>query len=145
MTLTSRQEAFVRGLVSGMTQRKAYRAAYGAERMADRTVDKRACELFAREAVKARYAALTDEVAASVQWDRARAARELLAVMDEAMEKIRATRCLEVSYTEAGARQVPDLPPDATRALIRAVAELNRMFGVYEERDADARVVIVYP
>ncbi|HGK7717797.1 TPA: hypothetical protein ACJ63G_001100 [Streptococcus pyogenes] len=46
MGLTTKQELFVQGIVSGLSQRQAYRRAYKSENMADDTVDKKASLLF---------------------------------------------------------------------------------------------------
>ena len=129
--LTQRQEAYVRGLVSGLSQRKAYRAAYDCPHASDSTVDPKACRLFARADVRARYDALVTEVAREAQWDRLRAARELLDVIEGAMRKIQESD------------RSSDIPRNASEAVIGAVRELNKMFGLYDAPDDDADVVTI--
>ena len=142
--LTQRQEAYVRGLVSGLSQRRAYRAAYDCPRASDSTVDPKACRLFARADVRARYDALVTEAAREAQWDRLRAARELLGVLETAMDKIRESSGLEVHYAANGRRQVADLPHAATEAALSAIDGLNKLFHIYDEGDgATGEPVIV--
>lgn len=143
MNLTQRQEAYVRGLVSGLSQRKAYRAAYDCPRASDATVDRKACALFGRADVRARYNALVAEVAREAQWDRMRAARELLSVLEDAMAKIRESRDLEVSYTTTGRRQIADIPQAAAETAIAAVHELSKLFGLYDADAADGGDVTI--
>ena len=60
--LTPKQEKFVMALITGMSQRQAYKFAYNAENMKDHTIDRRACELFAKPKIKARYEELMNEL-----------------------------------------------------------------------------------
>ncbi|WP_330163172.1 terminase small subunit [Streptococcus pneumoniae] len=53
--LTPKQELFVQGIISGLSQRQAYRKAYKAEKMSDETVDSKASELLKNGKVTVRY------------------------------------------------------------------------------------------
>ena len=59
--LTPKQEKFVMALISGMSQRQAYKFAYNAENMKNHTIDRRACELFKKDNVQAKYKQLINE------------------------------------------------------------------------------------
>ncbi len=142
--ITPKQERFVQGLIAGASQREAYRAAYSASRMSDKTVDKRASELFKRGGVKGRYDELQAELADRVLWDREKAARELIEVRDLALRHIRETRDDKKNIDDHGKRELADLPKAAAQLVIQSTAELNKMFGLYENPGAkDGKVVIV--
>ena len=59
--LTPKQEKFVMALITGMSQRQAYKFAYNAENMKNHTIDRRACELFKKDNVQAKYKQLINE------------------------------------------------------------------------------------
>ena len=52
--LTPKQELFVQGIISGLSQRQAYRQAYKAEKMSDAVVDNKASALFNKGEVRVR-------------------------------------------------------------------------------------------
>lgn len=60
--LTPKQEKFVQGLVSGLSQRKAYKKAYNASDMKDSTIDNKACTLFKRSEIQKRYLELMGKI-----------------------------------------------------------------------------------
>ena len=60
--LTAKQEKYIQGLASGMSQREAYRTAYNAKGMKDSTVDEKASRLLAQDKVRARYDELMGKV-----------------------------------------------------------------------------------
>ena len=59
--LTPKQEKFIMALINGMSQRQAYKLAYNAENMKNHTIDRRACELFKKDNVQAKYKQLINE------------------------------------------------------------------------------------
>ena len=61
MSLTPKQEKFIQGVVSGLSQREAYKQAYNAANMKDNTIDRKAYELFNKDYVRARYEELLNE------------------------------------------------------------------------------------
>lgn len=68
--LTPKQEKFVQGLQSGLTQREAYRKAYNAENMKDNTIDNSASLLLKNPKVTARYRELLKETSKMFLWSR---------------------------------------------------------------------------
>ena len=62
MSLTTKQELFIQGLIKGYSQREAYKLAYEADNMKNETIDKRASELFSKGEIKGRYEELKNEL-----------------------------------------------------------------------------------
>nr|DAX74058.1 MAG TPA: Terminase small subunit [Caudoviricetes sp.] len=74
--LTPKQELFVQGIISGLSQRQAYRQAYKAEKMSDETVDVRASKLLKEYKVSIRYRELLKEFSNMSLWAREQAFNE---------------------------------------------------------------------
>ena len=74
--LTPKQELFVQGIISGLSQRQAYRQAYNAERMTDKTVDETANKLLRNPKVTTRYRELLKQFSNLSLWSRERAFNE---------------------------------------------------------------------
>lgn len=74
--LTPKQELFVQGIISGLSQRQAYRQAYKAEKMSDETVDVRASKLLKEYKVSIRYRELLKEFSNMALWSREQAFNE---------------------------------------------------------------------
>lgn len=74
--LTPKQELFVQGIISGLSQRQAYRQAYRAEKMTDKTVDERASKLLKEYKVSTRYRELLKEFSNMSLWSREQAFNE---------------------------------------------------------------------
>lgn len=142
-SLTPKQERYVQGLVSGLSQREAYRAAYKSERMKPETIDSNASRLFGNSKVRARYDELMAELASRVLWDREKAVEVLMESLEASRGMIRLS--CEVWTDEEGIeRRHYDMPRNASRVVIDIVAELNRMFRIHETAsEGDGRVVIV--
>lgn len=68
--LTPKQELFVQGIISGLSQRQAYRQAYNAERMTDKTVDETANKLLRNPKVTTRYRELLKQFSNMSLWSR---------------------------------------------------------------------------
>lgn len=71
-TLTVKQEKFVQGLFTGLSQREAYKQAYDCKRMADKTIDEVSCKLSKSYKVATRLEELQNELKerniVSVEW-----------------------------------------------------------------------------
>ena len=74
--LTPKQELFVQGIISGLSQRQAYRQAYKAEKMTDKTVDERASKLLKEYKVSTRYRELLKEFSNMALWSSEQAFNE---------------------------------------------------------------------
>ena len=62
MSLTTKQELFIQGLIKGYSQREAYKLAYEADNMKNETIDSKASILFKTEKIRARYEELKNEL-----------------------------------------------------------------------------------
>ena len=62
MSLTTKQELFIQGLIKGYSQREAYKMAYKADNMKNETIDSKASILFKTEKIRARYEELKNEL-----------------------------------------------------------------------------------
>nr|DAP17303.1 MAG TPA: Terminase small subunit [Caudoviricetes sp.] len=74
--LTPKQELFVQGIISGLSQRQAYRQAYRAEKMTDKTVDETANKLLRNPKVTTRYRELLKQFSNMSLWSREQAFNE---------------------------------------------------------------------
>lgn len=62
LSLTTKQELFIQGLIKGYSQREAYKMAYEADNMKNETIDSKASILFKTEKIRARYEELKNEL-----------------------------------------------------------------------------------
>lgn len=108
MSLTAKQEKFVQGLISGLSQRKAYRTAFpNSVKWKDETVDAKACNLLKTDKIMARYNELKEKA-------------ENLAIMT------RVQRMITLSDIALNGKK------DDSR--IRAIDTLNKMDGIYTNK-----------
>ena len=117
--LTQKQEKYVQGLVTGLSQRKAYREAYpSSEDWKDRTVDSRASELFKKSNVLGRYNELMEEHKDKALWTREEAVNELKWLYKQAIKSIEEQ---DEGYVRQG----------TSSALLGAIQELNKLEDLY--------------
>ena len=62
MKLTVKQERFIQGLFTGMSQREAYKQAFNTEKMLDKTIDEAACKLAKTSKISTRLSELMNEL-----------------------------------------------------------------------------------
>lgn len=86
--LTPKQEMFVQGIITGLSQRQAYRKAYKAEKMSDETVDSRASELLKNGKVTVRYRELLKQFSNMSLWSREQAFNEYEWLKNKARQDI---------------------------------------------------------
>ena len=119
MSLTAKEEKYVQGLVTGLSQRKAYREAYpSSEDLKDRTVDSRASELFKKSNVLGRYNELMEEHKDKALWTREEAVNELKWLYKQAIKSIEEQ---DEGYVRQG----------TSSALLGAIQELNKLEDLY--------------
>lgn len=123
--LTAKQELFVQGLISGMSQREAYRKAYPKTKMKDKSVDESASHLLKNFKVLSRYNELMDEHKQKALWTREQASMELLALLEEAKNDVK-----QVGLTSVG-----------KSALIDAIRELNKIEGINTTREEQRELI----
>lgn len=126
--LTAKQEKFVQGLVSGLSQRKAYYEAFpNSQKWKPETVDKRASELIKKGEVLGRYNKLMDEHKEKALWTREDAINTLKWLVDRAMRSIDE---MDEGYVRQG----------SSTALINAIKELNHLEDIYPEKTQNINV-----
>lgn len=87
--LTAKQEKYVQGLVSGLSQREAYKQAYKTDRMKNTTIDNSASRLLKDPKITARYRELLKEASNMVLWSREQAFSEYEWLKNKAKENIK--------------------------------------------------------
>ncbi len=124
--LTPKQEAFVQGVISGLSQRNAYIQAYPtAAKWKPETVDSKASHLMAEDKVRARYDTLQAESAKLAKISRTKLLKRLDVLADNS-EKV-----IKKVYAEDGRINF-----NAADALIKATKEL---LPFAEDADEDRR------
>ena len=119
VSLTAKEEKYVQGLVTGLSQRKAYREAYPSSKdWKDRTVDSRASELFKKSNVLGRYNELMEEHKNKALWTREEAINELKWLYKQAIKSIEDQ---DEGYVRQG----------TSSALLGAIQELNKLEDLY--------------
>ena len=89
MFLTQKQEAFVKALIAGKSQRQAYREAYPSSlTWKNESVDNKASKLFADAKVKARYNELMKEIHKEALYTRENAINDLIWVKEQFKKSI---------------------------------------------------------
>ena len=119
VSLTAKEEKYVQGLVTGLSQRKAYREAYPSSKdWKDRTVDSRASELLKKSNVLGRYNELMEEHKSKALWTREEAVNELKWLYKQAIKSIEDQ---DEGYVRQG----------TSSALLGAIQELNKLEDLY--------------
>ena len=118
MSLTTKQELFIQGLIKGYSQREAYKMAYEADNMKNETIDSKASILFKTEKIRARYEELIKEYKENALWDRSKAEEKLLWLLDKSQESIQ----------EAGLKQAN------SNTMLNVIKELNTLTDLYPKK-----------
>lgn len=119
MKLTAKQEKFVQGLISGLSQREAYKqSGYSVEGKANEYIDKKASETLKVGKVWGRYQELLSEHKEKALWTREEAVNELIWIKDQAKDNI----------TAMGLKQAN------SNAFINAIKELNALEDLYPKK-----------
>lgn len=117
--LTAKREKFVRGLVSGLSQRQAYYEAFpNSKKWKPETVDNKASKLFKENEILARYNALMEEHKNKALWTREEAINELKWLYKQAIKSIEDQ---DEGYVRQG----------TSSALLGAIQELNKLEDLY--------------
>ncbi|NYS33770.1 terminase [Streptococcus danieliae] len=115
--LTAKQELFVQGIVSGLSQRQAYRRAYRAENMSDEAVDVKASRMLKEAKISLRYRELLKQFSNMALWSREQAFNEYEWLKNKAKADI------EI----AGVRQAN------SNAFLASIEGMNAMAGIGSE------------
>ena len=118
MSLTTKQELFIQGLIKGYSQREAYKMAYEADNMKNETIDSKASILFKTEKIRARYEELIREYKENALWNRSKAEEKLLWLLDKSQESIQ----------ETGLKQAN------SNTMLNVIKELNTLTDLYPKK-----------
>lgn len=123
--LTPKQEKFVQGLVSGLSQRQAYKKAYpNARKWNDNSVDSRASNLFKNDKVLTRYNEIMNEHKEKALWTREEAVEALKWLYKQSVTSIK-------EHDEGYVRQ------GTSSAIVSAIQELNKLEDLYPSDKQD--------
>ena len=118
--LTNKQELYVQGLVSGLSQRKAYiNAGYSTKGKSDDYIDQQASKLFANTKVLTRYNELMREHKSKALWTREEAINTLKWLLDKSVSSI------EVVDERYVRKSTAD-------SIIGSIQELNKLENLYD-------------
>lgn len=118
--LTNKQELYVQGLVSGLSQRKAYiTAGYSTQGKSDDYIDQQASKLFANTKVLARYNEIMEEHRDKALWTREEAVNTLKWLVDQSVLSIEG---VDEGYVRKSTAD----------AIIGSIQELNKLENLYD-------------
>lgn len=119
MKLSAKQEKFVNGLISGLSQRQAYiNAGYSTQGHSELTIDSNASRLFKNNKVLARYNELMEEHKNEALWTRKDAVNTLKWLLQKSMKSI---TDYDDGYVKKGTAD----------AILGTVKELNQLELLY--------------
>ncbi len=124
--LTAKEEMFIQGIVSGLSQREAYKQAYNTSRMKDETIDVKACNLFKKDKVRIRYNELIDEHKEKALYTREEMVNDLIWIKEKARE--------DINNPKKGLRQAN------ANSFLNAVKELGELEALYPAKKQDIKV-----
>ena len=118
MSLTTKQELFLQGLIKGYSQREAYKMAYEADNMKNESIDVKASNLFKQDKIRLRYEELIKEYKENALWNRSKAEEKLLWLLDKSQESIQ----------ETGLKQAN------SNTMLNVIKELNTLTDLYPKK-----------
>ena len=89
--------------------------AYNCENMKESTMDRRACELFAKPKIKARYKSLINSYAKQAKWNRSLSEEKLMWLLDKSQESIELTGLKQANSS----------------SMLNTIKELNTLTDLY--------------
>lgn len=126
MSLTAKQEKFIQGIVSGLSQREAYKQAYNTNKMKDETIDVKASKMFNMDKVRIRYQELINEFKDKALYSREEAVNDLIWIKDKAKE--------DINNPKKGLKQANGT------VFINAIKELGELNDLYPAKKQDINV-----
>lgn len=118
--LTNKQELYVQGLVSGLSQRKAYiNAGYSTKNKSNEYIDTEASKLFKNPKVFQRYNELMEEHRNKALWTREEAVNTLKWLVDQSVLSIEG---VDEGYVRKSTAD----------AIIGSIQELNKLENLYD-------------
>ena len=118
--MTAKQEFYVQGLISGLSQREAYKRAYPCTKMKDKTIDEVASKMLKNTKVYARYAEIMDEHKQKALWTREQSVNTLKWLLNQSIESVKSEK-FDKGYVRQG----------TANAIVSTVKELNELELLY--------------
>lgn len=118
--LTAKQEFYVQGLISGLSQREAYKRAYPKTKMKDKTIDEVASKMLKNTKVYTRYAEIMDEHKQKALWTREQSVNTLKWLLNQSIESVKSEK-FDKGYVRQG----------TANAIVSAIKELNELELLY--------------
>lgn len=115
MSLTSKQEKFIQGVVSGLSQTDAYKQAYDTSKMKENTIWNKASELMKNNEVRVRYEELINKHTEKALWNRSLAEEKLIWLLDKSQESIELMGLKQANAT----------------SMLNTIKELNTLTDLY--------------
>lgn len=159
--LTKKQEKFVEELIKGKSQREAYKTAFNAENMKDETIDSKACLLYKKDKIRARYNGLMDKAIASGEVESIEVRRRIISQL---MKILQADVKLFFSFTETEdgnarmfLKDLTDIDTSAVQSIsqdkdekttiklydkLSAIKELIEIFRLTEDSSESTKLVV---
>ena len=122
MSITTKQELFIQGLIKGYSQREAYKFAYNCENMKDSTIDNNAYKLMQNNEILTRYQELLNEHKQKALYTREEAINDLIWIKEKARE--------DISNPKIGLRQANGT------IYLNSVKELSLLEDLYPDKKA---------
>ena len=123
--LTAKEEKFVQGLFSGLSQRKAYKEAFNAEKWADNSVDVEACKLANETKIILRLKELTDQQARETGWTVEKLIKEF--------EEIKQMCKVAVPVLDRQGEPTGEYKFDSVGA-VKSLENIGKLLGMYTEK-----------
>lgn len=123
--LTAKQEFYVQGLISGLSQREAYKRAYPRTKMKDKTIDEVASKMLKNKKIYTRYAEIMDEHKQKALWTREDAVNTLKWLLNQSIESVKSEK-FDKGYVRQG----------TANAIVSTVKELNELELLYPLKQA---------
>lgn len=120
--LTAKQEKFVQGIVSGLSQRESYKqAGYSIENKSSEYIDSKASTVLKNGKVWQRYQDLLAEHKEKALWTREQAVQDLIWLKEQSKDSIK----------NMGVRQAN------STSMLNTIKELNDLEGLYPSQQKD--------
>ena len=124
--LTAKQEAFVKGIIDGMSQADAYRQAYPNQKASDKTIHENASRLMANPKVLARV----EELRKQMMNPTIMSAQERLEYLTRVVQGIETEKKVEWDDGKA----VTCEEPASIKTRLQAIDLMNKMQGEYVQK-----------
>lgn len=129
--LTAKEEKFVQGLISGLSQRQAYKSAYNTSRMKEKTIDEKACRMLKTDKISARHKELLKKAENKAIITKDELLSKAVLALNKALG-IEESEIATIHFGEVQEHIAKKFNPSASAQLIEKIAKLQ---GWNEEKE----------